>query len=50
MGRRLGGGNGEGEMERGQLKGGELEGEKKGQEEGGILQMDMMECLGGYRL
>ena len=56
MGRRLGGGNGEGKMERGQLEGGDGEGgngkgetgggQRGGGEEGarggGILQMDMI--------
>ena len=56
MGRRLGGGNGEGKMERGQLEGGDGEGgngkgetgggQRGGAEEGarggGILQMDMI--------
>ena len=51
MGRRLGGG-----MERGQFEGGDGEGGNGkgetggGQRGGGILQMDMMECLGGHML
>ena len=42
---RQGGGQREGETERGQRQW-----EEEGTREGGILQMHMMECLGGQRL
>ena len=43
--------NGEGETGRGRQGGGDREGESgRGQRGGGILQMDMMECLGGHML
>ena len=44
------GGDWEGAMGRGRCRGGNLKGEMGGARGGGILQMDMMECLGGYRL
>ena len=50
IGRRLGGGNGEGKMERGQWKGetggGQREWGEEGERGGGILQMDMIQAHG----
>ena len=50
IGRRLGGGNGEGKMERGQREGGDGRGQREWGEEGerggGILQMDMIQAHG----
>ena len=50
IGRRLGGGNGEGKMDRGQREGGDGRGARGGGEEGarggGTLQMDMIQAHG----
>ena len=46
----LEGGDGEGATGRGRWERGQRGGGEEGARGGGILQMDMMECLGGHRL